>query len=153
MKKLFGAFLLITLLFSCGSEQEVDESNESTETGQTDSTETSLILEEADYSNDWIEIRESILAADTASLEKFIDTEDTDASTLIAMCQDDWVRDELMDKPYETLAEVDYNGDLVKEFMAEIIEQVDGEEYGSALYLYFKETKEGLRLTSLMAAG
>lgn len=150
---LFYAFSAI-LITACSSETEVEESsNETVEHSDTSEVTETLVFDQNYYVDDWIEIRESILAADTSTLDRYVETTDTDARSLIMMCEEDWVRDELMELPYENLKEVDYNGELVKEFSAEIIEEFEGEEFGSAIYIYLKETKAGLRITGLMAAG
>ena len=86
-------------------------------------------------------------------MNRFIETSDITAEDLIMTCSEDWVSEELMDKPYKELPEVDNNGDLIKEFSAEIITEFEGEEYGSAIFIYLKETKVGLRITGFLAAG
>lgn len=155
VKKLVFPVITAALMFACGSEESStsnEQNQENKDSSSSNQTET-LVFDQNDYVNDWIEIRESILAADTSTLEKYFETNDTDAPSLINMCSEDWVKDELKELPYSSLSDVDYNGDLVKEFSAEIIEQYEGEEFGSAIYIYLKETKTGLRITGIMAAG
>ena len=146
MKKFIFTISIGAILFSCGDQPQTENNNHSEESSDQDTTESVMVWDQNDYENDWIEIRESILAADTSILAAFIQAPHIEAGSVISIFEDERFRDELIEKPYGELSEVDYNGDLVKEFSAEYIVQKDGQDIEHDIILFFKETKDDLRL-------
>jgi hypothetical protein len=160
MKQLLIISFLIFSFFSCGGTNQ-DENNP-TEVSDTipseieeNSDSSQINFNEGDeYENGWIMFKEYVFAKNVDELAFYIPEEsEIDAQNVIELCTDNWVWEIMQETEYSDLIDSEYNETAVKEFNAEDIQDIDGVEYGSGIYLYFEEHAVGLRLIGMLAAG
>lgn len=148
MSKLVPLFLLSIFFIQCSGS---DSHEESIEVDSTTST-ISVVYDENDYATDWVNFVEAVKTNDTTAIDQMNETA-VESAHILALCSENWVIDQLNATNYHDIIEVDYNGELLKEFAADDIAEIDGVEYGAGLYLYFKETPNGLKLVDYLSAG
>ncbi|MCB9224995.1 MAG: hypothetical protein R2780_05155 [Crocinitomicaceae bacterium] len=144
------------LLFACSSADVEENANDSaTEVATNESVEET---QQGGYNYDleWEAFKEAIYAKNAEDLKIFFPEEGIgiDAETLLSMCSEDYVIEEMKKTPYDKLGDSEYNGNYAKEFGASVsYTDEDDNTYESGLYLYFEEGLNGLKLVNVLAAG
>ncbi|MFT4600129.1 MAG: hypothetical protein ACI857_000299 [Arenicella sp.] len=161
--------LLITLLtavtLSCGPSQQTEETSSETTDSLMDYTEIDTIAlsgddsqlnfdQESENTNVWNMFKEYVLTKNVKEIEGlFAEDAELDAENVIELCSQEWCWQVMQETDYEDFVDSDYDGTPVKEFSVEETFETDGEEYGSATFLYFEERTDGLKLIGILAAG
>lgn len=153
----FFLSLIALVSVSTGCQETQSSENENQENDSTyivsEETENTLILDEVSYADDWIVIRNAILDENEEILTHHVEFEgNVTAMEIIVVCREDWVKSQLANTDYSGLTEVDFGGELLKEFRAEDITENDGVEYGTGVIINLKETDGGLVITDLLTA-
>lgn len=147
--------LLCTSFFACAA----PETEVTVENHDSDSTETSEILEEVvqssfHYDEDWDALKEAIYKKDTETIQGFISDPELDAATIIQLCSEDFVIKALKATDYASLKDSEFNGTFAKEFNAsEEYTDEEGNEYGTGISIFLEEGMSGLRILYVLAAG
>ncbi|MCB9232071.1 MAG: hypothetical protein H6581_10430 [Bacteroidia bacterium] len=105
------------------------------------------------YINDWSDFKTAYERKDVKGLQALISGDEIDAQNLLDMSSPEVVV-AMGGTDYDLLKDSDYNGIRVKEFGYEETGYDDeGNEMGMALFFYFEEQEQGLRLIGYLAAG
>ncbi len=147
---------LSLLLASCGGASETTETADTTltKTDTIQSGENFDIGESSGYASDWGLFRGAVSDNNLEDFKFFMGADISDPESLLMSLQEEWVLTKLVETPYEDLTDSDYNGTPVKEFVADVEgSDEEGNIYESAIFLYFEESPDGLKLVNVLMAG
>jgi hypothetical protein len=144
-------FFATILLTACGGNPET----EITEPTKTDTT--AAIQDEPEasiYEKDWRNFKIAIADKDEPAIGYFLDTDAIDVAELLRLFSDEAFAQILENTNYDGLVDSEWETRPVKEFRADSgFTDEDGNTYESAIFLYFEEQDQGLKLVNFLMAG
>ena len=130
--------------------RKLPQRSSETETSETDESGA------VDYAAEWEAFKTAIEAGDNATIEGFIAedaTPDATADNVMGFATPE-VQAAMKEYPYEKLGDVEFMERQAKEFTyQESSVDEEGNTWESAIFFYFQEQEEGLKLIGILAAG
>lgn len=158
MKKILIPVFSFLTLVACGASGESDQDSKPTSENsehEAQSGSDEEVQSRYQYDVEWEAFKKAVVDQDAETIKGFMQPEDLmDPNDLILSLQDPMILDQMNATSYEELTDSEFNGNYAKEFSVNMeYTDEDGNTYESAVFLYFEEGLDGLRLVNVLMAG
>ena len=162
LKSLLFTSLFLFAITACSSESSNNSNSDTNNKPDTEVADKPDMPDEPDlghegteviYSDDWGAFKSAVANESAEGMKYYMKLDDETADLLIGMITTE-IADAMSKIPYDQLKDTKWEEKDVKEYVyMESGVDEEGNDTGMALYFYFQEQEEGLRLIGYMAAG
>lgn len=147
------ALVSVSFFAACGAET-ADTTSAQTDTTTIQPDTAVAALQVSPYEADWNNFKLAIQDKDEPAIGSFIQDDVIDTESLLLTFSDTTYSNSLVKTGYTDLLNTTYNEKAVREFsVQQEYTDEEGNTYESAIFLYFEETPQGLKLVGVLMAG